>query len=94
MIENKLLNMLVCPVTKGKLSYDRKQQCFISQQAKLRFPVVDGVPNMLIDAALPLDDVNVDGSNDVSKQSGKPEKSDEAATRPAVKTPIDKTNED
>ena len=82
MIENKLLNMLVCPVTKGKLSYDRQQQCFISQQAKLRFPVVNGVPNMLIDAALPLEDgfENPKQPNEAIKQ--------------ATKTLIDKTNED
>lgn len=47
----KLLEMLVCPLTKGPLKYDQDAQELISEQAKLAYPVRDGVPIMLGDEA-------------------------------------------
>ena len=50
-IDPKLLEILVCPLTKGPLTYDRKAQELISEQAKLAFPIRDGIPVMLVDEA-------------------------------------------
>ena len=55
-IDPKLLEILVCPLTKGPLRYDRERQELISDQARLAFPIRDGVPIMLIDEARKLDD--------------------------------------
>lgn len=43
----ELLAILVCPVTKGSLEYDEQTQELISQQAKLAYPIRDGIPVML-----------------------------------------------
>ncbi|MBB1250186.1 Trm112 family protein [Rhizobium sp. G21] len=43
----KMLELLVCPVTKGGLTYDRERNELISEKAKLAFPIRDGVPIML-----------------------------------------------
>lgn len=47
----KLLELLVCPLTKAPLQYDAKAQELISQAAKLAFPIRDGIPIMLVDEA-------------------------------------------
>jgi uncharacterized protein len=52
----KLLEILVCPVTKTTLEYDAEKQELISRAAKLAYPIRDGVPIMLPDEARPLDD--------------------------------------
>lgn len=52
----KLFEMLVCPLTKGPLTYDAKTKELISPRAKLAYPIRDGVPIMLIDEARPLKD--------------------------------------
>ncbi len=54
-IDPKLLEILVCPLTKGPLRYDRAAQELISDQARLAFPIRDGIPIMLIDEARPLE---------------------------------------
>ncbi|MGH6718015.1 MAG: Trm112 family protein [Alphaproteobacteria bacterium] len=54
-IDPKLLEILVCPLTKGPLVYDRERQELISKQAGLAYPVRDGIPIMLVDEARPLD---------------------------------------
>ena len=54
-IDPKLLEILVCPVTKGRLEFDKEAQELISTQARLAFPVRDGVPIMLPDEARRLD---------------------------------------
>lgn len=56
-IDPRLLAILVCPVTKGPLVYDRAAQELISRGAGLAFPVRDGIPIMLPDEARPLDDI-------------------------------------
>ena len=50
-VDPKLLEILVCPMTKGPLRYDREKQELISDQAKLAYPIRDGIPIMLIDEA-------------------------------------------
>jgi uncharacterized protein len=50
-IDPKLLEILVCPVTKGPLEYDREKQELISRSAKLAYPIRDGIPIMLPDEA-------------------------------------------
>lgn len=54
-INNKLLDILVCPVTKSTLRYDKEKSELISKQAKLAFPVRDGVPVMVVEEARKLD---------------------------------------
>jgi uncharacterized protein YbaR (Trm112 family) len=54
-IDPKLLEILVCPLTKGPLEYDRVANELISRQAKLAYPIRDGIPIMLPDEARPLD---------------------------------------
>ena len=54
-IDPKLLEILVCPVTKGPLDYDREAQELISKQAGVAFPIRDGIPIMLVDEARELD---------------------------------------
>jgi uncharacterized protein len=55
-IDPKLLDLLVCPLTKGPLRYDRARQELISDQAGLAYPIRDGIPIMLVDEARPLDE--------------------------------------
>ena len=50
-MDKKLLDILVCPVTKGPLIYDQKKQELISKSARLAYPVRDGIPVMLEDQA-------------------------------------------
>jgi len=50
-LDPKLLEILVCPVTKQTLEYDREAQELISRAAGLAFPIRDGVPIMLVDEA-------------------------------------------
>jgi uncharacterized protein YbaR (Trm112 family) len=54
-VDPRLLEMLVCPLTKSQLRYDAKAQELISDQARLAYPIRDGIPIMLIDEARPLD---------------------------------------
>ena len=54
-VDPKLLELLVCPVTKQTLRYDREKQELVSQAAKLAFPIRDGIPIMLVDEARSLD---------------------------------------
>ena len=50
-MDPKLLELLVCPVTKGPLIYDRERQELISKSARLAYPVRDGIPVMLEEEA-------------------------------------------
>jgi uncharacterized protein YbaR (Trm112 family) len=50
-LDPALLRILVCPVTRGPLRYDKPAQELISEQAGLAFPIRDGVPVMLLDEA-------------------------------------------
>jgi uncharacterized protein YbaR (Trm112 family) len=55
-IDPKLLELLVCPLTKAPLEYDAEAQELISRQAGLAYPIRDGIPIMLPDEARPLED--------------------------------------
>jgi hypothetical protein len=55
-VDPALLDILVCPVTKTPLSYDRARQELISRQAGLAFPVRGGIPVMLVAEARRLDE--------------------------------------
>lgn len=55
-VDPKLLEFLVCPVTKGPLIYDRQRQELVSHQAKLAYPIRDGIPIMLADEARQIDE--------------------------------------
>lgn len=54
-IDPRLLEILVCPVTKGPLRYDAARQELLSDKAGLAFPIRDGIPIMLAEEARPLD---------------------------------------
>lgn len=58
-MDSRLLDILVCPVTKGPLEYDKARQELISRSAGLAYPIRDGIPVMLESEARRLDD-NVD----------------------------------
>ena len=55
-LDPRLLQMLVCPVTKQPLTYDREAQELISDAGKLAFPIRDGIPIMLVEEARRLED--------------------------------------
>lgn len=59
-IDQRLLSILVCPLTKGPLVYDRENNELISCEAALAYPVKEGIPVMLVDEARQLtgDEVN------------------------------------
>jgi uncharacterized protein len=50
-VDPKLLEILVCPVTKGPLVYDRERQELVSKTARLAYPIRDGIPVMLEEEA-------------------------------------------
>lgn len=58
-MDKKLLDLLVCPVTKGPLIYDRDNHELISKSARLAYPVRDGIPVMLEDEARELSEEEV-----------------------------------
>jgi uncharacterized protein YbaR (Trm112 family) len=55
-VDPKLLEILVCPLTKGPLQYDADAQELISEKARLAYPIRDGIPIMLVDEARSLGD--------------------------------------
>jgi uncharacterized protein len=59
-VDPKLLEMLVCPVTKGPLIYDRQRQELISKKARLAYPIRDGIPVMLEEEARRLEPAEYD----------------------------------
>jgi hypothetical protein len=54
-VDRKLLEILVCPLTKGPLRYDEAKQELISDTAGLAYPIRDGIPIMLVDEARELE---------------------------------------
>ena len=55
-VDRKLLEALVCPVTRGLLTYDKDRGERVSRSAGLAFPIRSGVPIMLVDEARPIED--------------------------------------
>lgn len=54
-LDKTLLDLLVCPLTKGPLQYDEEKQELVSREAKLAYPIREGIPVMLVDEARKLD---------------------------------------
>ena len=54
-VDPRLLEILVCPLTKGPLTLDRERQELVSAEAGLAYPIRDGIPIMLVDEARRLD---------------------------------------
>ena len=59
-MDAKLLALLVCPVTKGPLRFDREHQELVSRSARLAYPVRDGIPVLLETEARTLDDDEIE----------------------------------
>lgn len=53
-LDERMLEILVCPKCKGELEYRREADELVCPACKLRYPIRDGIPIMLIDEALPL----------------------------------------
>ena len=54
-LDPRLLEILVCPLTKGRLDYDREAQELVSLSARLAYPIRDGIPIMLPEEARPIE---------------------------------------
>lgn len=59
-MDTKLLELLVCPVTKGHLEYNRDTQELVSRSARLAYPIRDGIPVLLENEARPLTDAELE----------------------------------
>ena len=59
-MDTKLLELIVCPVTKGPLEYNREKQELLSRSARLAYPVRDGIPILLENEARPLTDAELE----------------------------------
>jgi uncharacterized protein YbaR (Trm112 family) len=66
-LDHRLLEILVCPVTKGPLVYDRARQELISQSARLAYPIRDGIPILLESEARLLDGGAAHPTGDVAQ---------------------------
>lgn len=60
-MDPKLLELLVCPITKGPLRFDKERQELVSHSARLAYPVRDGMPILLENEARTLDDSELEG---------------------------------
>lgn len=61
-MDTRLLELLVCPVTKGPLEYDREHQELRSRAARLAYPVRDGIPILLESEARALSDADLEAA--------------------------------
>ncbi len=59
-MDTRLIELLVCPITKGPLEFDREKQELISRSARLAYPVRDGIPVLLENEARVLTDAELD----------------------------------
>jgi uncharacterized protein YbaR (Trm112 family) len=59
-MDTKLLELLVCPVTKGPLEFKRDTQELVSRSSRLAYPIRDGIPVLLENEARPLTDAELD----------------------------------
>lgn len=53
MIDKELLDILICPVSKGKLEYDEKENVLVCQESRLKYPIENDIPIMLPEKAIP-----------------------------------------
>jgi uncharacterized protein YbaR (Trm112 family) len=68
-VNSELLRILVCPITKGQLIYDKENCELVSKSAGLAYPIWEGIPVMLADAARPIDSKNIKNTNLAKKAS-------------------------
>ena len=61
-MDTRLIELLVCPATKGPLDFDREKQELISRSARLAYPVRDGIPVLLENEARVLTDAELDAA--------------------------------
>jgi uncharacterized protein YbaR (Trm112 family) len=59
-MDTKLLELLVCPVTKGTLEFKRDTQELVSRSSRLAYPIRDGIPVLLENEARPLTDAELE----------------------------------
>ncbi len=59
-MDTKLLELLVCPVTKGPREFNRQHRELVSRSARLAYPIRDGIPVLLENEARPLTDAELD----------------------------------
>jgi len=64
-----ILEILVCSVTKGRLEYDKEKQLLISKQAKLAYQINDGIPDMRIETAIDLSEVDQKDNDEKNRHS-------------------------
>lgn len=55
-VDVKLLELLVCPLTQGRLTFDRERNELVSERARLAYPIRDGIPIMLVSEARKIED--------------------------------------
>ncbi|MBW8447355.1 MAG: Trm112 family protein [Arenimonas sp.] len=55
-VDVKLLELLVCPLSQGRLTFDRERNELISERARLAYPIRDGIPIMLVSEARKIED--------------------------------------
>ena len=55
--DSKILDIIVCPATKQKLTFDEKNNQLISKKAKLAYPIREGIPILLVDEAIKIKDL-------------------------------------
>jgi len=55
-VDVKLLELLVCPLTQGRLTFDRDRNELVSERARLAYPIRDGIPIMLVSEARKIED--------------------------------------
>lgn len=67
-MDAKLLELLVCPVTKGPLSYDREKDELLSRSARLAYPIRDGIPILLENEARTLSDTEIEALHSSSSK--------------------------
>tara|TARA_Y100000590_G_C15730663_1_gene1016901 strand:- start:1987 stop:2193 length:207 start_codon:yes stop_codon:yes gene_type:complete len=63
MVNQKLLEILVCPITKSELTYDKEKQELVSKMAGLAYPIKEGIPIMLPEEARTIDDSETNPGN-------------------------------
>ena len=80
-IDPKLLEILICPLTKSPLRYDAEREELISDKARLAYPIHDGIPIMLPDEARPLDEDETGPTcEDLAGEAGANEEEQEGGT--------------
>ena len=56
MIDKELLDILICPVSKGKLEYNEEENVLVCYESRLKYPIIDDIPIMLVDEARKIND--------------------------------------